>query len=265
MRCEAFYERWKKDPNWCEKSPTSVREIDHYLETHALLVDMGCDAGAVYKMFPAGVALEVLKINSSAIKDRVLRNAAGMIKRGDKVSKGDIKTWAGIETPKNSEDNPREERGKPRSDIPEISVKIATLYDEWPIDYVMKYPETLACRESGCLLLDYVRPGLHICGISKIRPENMGGKYPQGCPRARITTCEEPSIPARVVVAPSPKQAERFTVEASRSDMAALRQMIARHLAEDEQEAAQTCFEEGLAMIMDRIEAKVQEEAEAAE
>jgi hypothetical protein len=41
--------------------------------------------------------------------------------------------------------------------------------------------------------------------------------------------------------------------------------MIARHLAEDEQEAAQTCFEEGLAMIMDRIEAKVQEEAEAAE
>lgn len=332
MRCADFYEKWKKDPNWCEKSPDSVREIDHYIETHSLLVEKGCDAGAVYKMFPARVVREVLKITDPATKERVLTNAAGMIKRGDKVASSDIKTWAGIEPPRKHGENPRDEPTMVGSDIPVASVKSVdslrvdclgwdesttlcrstsgitcdidtrirtgcpirhvgepeaepTLEEirrdkgltklggaplrppeEWPYDYCMKYPETIACRESGCPALTYVRAGLHICGISQIRPENMNGKLPQGCLRAHAAKGPtEAPIPSRVAVPPKWPRAEQFTVEASRQDLAGIRQMISRHLAEDEQEAVQTCFEEGLNLIMDRIEAKVQEEAEAAE
>jgi hypothetical protein len=42
----------------------------------------------------------------------------------------------------------------------------------------------------------------------------------------------------------------------------AIRQMVQRGLAEDEDEAVQSCFEEGLNLFMDRIEAQVQKETE---
>lgn len=30
-RCEEFYEKWKRDPNWCEKSPVAVSRINRYI------------------------------------------------------------------------------------------------------------------------------------------------------------------------------------------------------------------------------------------
>jgi len=32
VRCEEFYEKWKRDPNWCKKCPTAVFYIDRYIE-----------------------------------------------------------------------------------------------------------------------------------------------------------------------------------------------------------------------------------------
>jgi len=32
-RCEEFYEKWKRDPNWCEKSRAEVYRINKYIET----------------------------------------------------------------------------------------------------------------------------------------------------------------------------------------------------------------------------------------
>lgn len=31
-RCEEFYEKWKRDPNWCNKCETSVFRINKYIE-----------------------------------------------------------------------------------------------------------------------------------------------------------------------------------------------------------------------------------------
>jgi len=39
-RCEEFYEKWKRDPNWCNKCKTSVFRINKYIElvdAHPLL------------------------------------------------------------------------------------------------------------------------------------------------------------------------------------------------------------------------------------
>jgi len=32
VRCEEFYEKWKRDPNWCRKCATSVWYINRYIE-----------------------------------------------------------------------------------------------------------------------------------------------------------------------------------------------------------------------------------------
>jgi len=32
VRCEEFYEKWKRDPNWCQKCRTAVYYIDKYIE-----------------------------------------------------------------------------------------------------------------------------------------------------------------------------------------------------------------------------------------
>jgi hypothetical protein len=31
-RCKEFYEKWKNNPNWCQKCPTSVFRINRYIE-----------------------------------------------------------------------------------------------------------------------------------------------------------------------------------------------------------------------------------------
>jgi len=32
VRCEQFYEKWKRDPNWCMKCASSVWRINQYIE-----------------------------------------------------------------------------------------------------------------------------------------------------------------------------------------------------------------------------------------
>lgn len=141
--------------------------------------------------------------------------------------------------------------------------------DEWTPEYEAKYPVTAACKAIGCFSLRYIKPGLHTCGFFGLRPENMPkGKLPEGCPKLPPVE-PEPAQPApaaplqRVLIAPpSHPNLQRYTVEANRQDQMALRQMIQRGLAEDEDEAVQSCFEEGLNLFMDRIEAQIQKEEE---
>jgi len=97
VRCADFYERWKKDPNWCQKSPDTVNQIDHYLGLVGELEMLGVETVAIYKKFPERVARDILKIKDDKIRAGVIGNAAGMIKRGDQVSTGDVKVWAGLE------------------------------------------------------------------------------------------------------------------------------------------------------------------------
>ena len=95
VRCADFYEKWKRDPNWCEKSPKAVEQIDHYLALCDEVAEQGADSVAIYKLLPERVARDVV-ILKAEIRKSVVKNIAGMIKRGEKVSSGDVDTWTGI-------------------------------------------------------------------------------------------------------------------------------------------------------------------------
>ncbi len=64
---------------------------------------------------------------------------------------------------------------------------------------------------------------------------------------------------------PHPTQAEKFTVEAGRHEMATIRNMIKYGDAEDEQDAVQTMFEDGAARWLDQMERRIQAEIKKGE
>jgi hypothetical protein len=99
--------------------------------------------------------------------------------------------------------------------------------------------------------------------IRKERNCKLAGP-PQPAPTPPPTQPAPPPAPSRVITPspPSHPNLQRYTVEADRQDQMAIRQMVQRGLAEDEDEAVQSCFEEGLNLFMDRIEAQVQKETE---
>ena len=97
-RCQAFYEKWEKDPNFCNKSLATVQRIDHYLDLVHELQAEGADVGAIYRKFPESTAREVLKLGSEKRKE-IIQNSAAMIKRGEKVCYLDIRAWSDVQSP----------------------------------------------------------------------------------------------------------------------------------------------------------------------
>jgi hypothetical protein len=96
-RCQAFYEKWEKDPNFCDKSLATVKRIDHYLDLVHELEEAGADAGAIYRKFSEGTAREILNLKATPeMRKSIIDNAAGLIIRGEKVSVADIRAWSGV-------------------------------------------------------------------------------------------------------------------------------------------------------------------------
>jgi len=122
VRCADFYEKWKKDPNWCEKSPKAVEQIDHYLSLVEEIADKNVDPIAIYKQFPERVAREVFKLKGD-VRESVVTNSAGMIKRGEKVSTQDIDAWMGV-VPKSTSQSGETKRTMVPNVTPDSSVKI---------------------------------------------------------------------------------------------------------------------------------------------
>jgi len=270
MRCDEFYQKWKKHPNFCEKSPESVRLIDFYLSTVDEVVTQDLDESAVYVGLSERAARPLFKEKDPKVRAIVIANIAGMIKRGQKVSAADVTTWIEAANPTMVGTRSPEPAVKPApAPIPPGDLP----FEKWSPEYKHKYPVTTACRIASCALLQLEKPGLYVCSIVGMRPENMPkGKLPDGCPklsRGNLPPIEPEPAPApaappqRALVAPpSHPNLQRYTVEADRQDQMAIRQMVQRGLAEDEDEAVQSCFEEGLNLFMDRIEAQVQKETE---
>jgi len=66
-RCRDFYERWSRDPNWCEHSPSTVSQINAYITLVSELEQMGCDREfAIAKMSEGAAPRE---------RPRTIRNA----------------------------------------------------------------------------------------------------------------------------------------------------------------------------------------------
>lgn len=73
-------------------------------------------------------------------------------------------------------------------------------------EYLKKYPVTAACVQSECEELFQQRPGLYICKLVGMRPENIAG---QKCPKERTQepgACTSPPAPEPGII-PAPRKA----------------------------------------------------------
>jgi hypothetical protein len=93
VRCAEFYERWKKDPNWCEKSKGSVSKIDAYLKVCEELTKRGVEEEFLFRNFTEGAFQVYHTIKDVTVKDEVFAGIlTRLIKRQEymkKLRKGD--------------------------------------------------------------------------------------------------------------------------------------------------------------------------------
>lgn len=141
VRCAEFYERWKKDPNWCQKSPDTVNQIDHYLGLVNELENLGVETAAIYKKFPEGVARDILKIKDEVVRAGVIGNASGKIKRGDRVTSSDVKVWAGLEE--------KPKKLTPKSDVTDPTIVGSPSPDSEVKTEKPKKPGYVGCYQPG--------------------------------------------------------------------------------------------------------------------
>ena len=98
VRCTEFYERWKRHPNFCEKSPAVVRRIDHYLTLVEDLESTGIDQELTFANFSEGAHRLLSEVkNNPTVYNKVLDNIAGRLKNGRQVTARDVKYWIDFE------------------------------------------------------------------------------------------------------------------------------------------------------------------------
>ena len=92
-RCEEFYDAWRKDPNWCEKSPGAVSQINAYIKFLDQLEEDGIPQSFTIVNLPEGVARPLVSIRDPTIKDQVLEKVKTSLKAKqkykDEMKKGD--------------------------------------------------------------------------------------------------------------------------------------------------------------------------------
>jgi hypothetical protein len=92
-RCEDFYNKWRRDPNWCEKSPGAVSQINAYIEVIDLLEADGIPQSFTIVNLPEGVARPIVSIRDPVVKDAVLAMVRTSLKSKKKyrevMQKGD--------------------------------------------------------------------------------------------------------------------------------------------------------------------------------
>jgi len=79
-RCEDFYEKWRKYPNWCEKTKGAVSQINSYLKLVDQLSGDGIPEEFSFVNFSAGAALPIVSIKDPVIKDKVLTKVKSSLK-----------------------------------------------------------------------------------------------------------------------------------------------------------------------------------------
>jgi hypothetical protein len=81
-RCKEFYERWEKDPNWCEKCPDSVRKINRYIDLiDAINIDE-VPKKNTFVSLPEGAARPLLEIQDNILKEKVISSVRNALESG---------------------------------------------------------------------------------------------------------------------------------------------------------------------------------------
>ena len=80
-RCEEFYNRWRTDPNWCEKSPSSVSQIDQYIKLLDRLKNDGVPEKFAIANFTEGAARPLLLLKNPEVKDKAIGRIEAELKK----------------------------------------------------------------------------------------------------------------------------------------------------------------------------------------
>jgi len=93
-RCESFYDRWRKDPNWCEHTPGAVSQINQYLKIVDILSEQGLPPSFTFVNLPEGAARPICGIKNPEVKDKVISRVLKSLKAKkqykETMVKGDI-------------------------------------------------------------------------------------------------------------------------------------------------------------------------------
>lgn len=121
-RCKEFYIKWEKDPNWCQKCPKTVRQINAYFTVIGELEARGVSKDTVYKYLTERAARPIITLKDTDLRDKVLVKIAESIKQNQKLSLHDVKNLvsatkiklsdirSGTMVPLNSSNSGKEER-----------------------------------------------------------------------------------------------------------------------------------------------------------
>lgn len=81
MRCEAFYEKWKRCGNFCEKHPDTAEKIDKYLDLVQELADMGVPEERTMGAITERAARPLLSIQDEETKQNALSHIETALNR----------------------------------------------------------------------------------------------------------------------------------------------------------------------------------------
>jgi len=71
-RCLEFYQKWEKDPNWCEKCKDSVRKINRYIDLLDDFETKGIPKDKTIVFLPEGSARALISIQDENIKEKAI-------------------------------------------------------------------------------------------------------------------------------------------------------------------------------------------------
>lgn len=78
-RCEEFYEKWRRYPNWCEKTKGAISQINAYIKVVDELEMRGVDPSFVYKTLPEA---QTRKLPKDESRESVLDKIADKLRSG---------------------------------------------------------------------------------------------------------------------------------------------------------------------------------------
>lgn len=81
MRCADFYKKWKKNPNWCHKCESAVRQIESYIDLADGLEKQGIPQERTFVGLPETVARPLIAIQDEEIKAIAISHVENILKR----------------------------------------------------------------------------------------------------------------------------------------------------------------------------------------
>jgi len=193
--CIDYWRKWQREGNFCGLREQDAKVNDDYLTiVERISCDStGLDSDFVFDHFTAGAARPLIRCRDEDVKVKALNYVIACLKRKEDVTGGDLaatidmflgrtekkSTQMRTETPPLPVENdstppiqplkiePDRIAGVSKS-IPEKSMQ-PSLADQ---EYLKKYPITAYCLGIGCPEIILHKPGLHLCKVTEMRPEN---------------------------------------------------------------------------------------------